>query len=116
MNDAQLVESPRAGRTVALWLGGLVAGIAMVTQAYLALLLISMTTPGLVWRTCLGVVLGLAAPSAGVVAFVRGDRTEDSPGQRIARTEFVAALSGLVLIVPTLILVFAVIAVSGGIY
>ena len=116
MDDAQLVESPRPGRTIALWLGGLVAGVAVVTQAYLALRLISLGTPGLAWRTCVGAVLGLAAPTAGVVAFFRGDLTERSQGRRVARTEFVSGVIGLTLIVPTLVIIIVTIGVSGGIF
>ena len=92
-----------------MWLGALVASIAVVTQAFLAMWFAS-HTPGSPWRTCLGIVLGLAAPTAGVVAYFRGDRAEDSEGQVIIRFEFVSAAMGLSLIVPTFVLII----LSGG--
>ena len=115
MDDAQIIGSSRASRTIIFWLSGLVAGVALAFQAYLAWRLITLGTAGVAWRICVGLVLGLAAPTAGVIAFLR-DRTDESVGRRIARTEFVSALVGLTLIVPTLVLIIVTIGVSGGIF
>jgi len=99
-----LVEPCWSKRNVALWLGALVAGIVVLTQAILALWFASFT-PGSAWRTCLGFFLGAAAPTAGVIAYCRGDRA-GSARQGIVRLEFASAAVGLCLIVPSFMLVF----------
>ena len=103
MDTTELVEALWSKRNVALWVGALVAGIVVVTQAFLALWFASFT-PGSAWRTCLGFLLGAAAPTAGVIAYFWGDRA-DSARQGIARLEFASAAVGLCLIVPTFMLV-----------
>ena len=69
-------------------------------------------TPVAVWRSLAGVVLGLAAPVAGLVAYLRGDRADESPGERIGRVEWVMVGVGLSLIVPTIYLAV----LQGGFY
>jgi hypothetical protein len=83
----------------------------LLAQAYMAWWFAS-HTPGAVWRTLLGVLLALAAPSAGAVAFLRRDRIYESQAERISRVEYAVAVVGLSLIVPT----FVMIALSGGIF
>ena len=100
---------------MALWVGGLAASVAVVVQAYLALCLIYVS-PAAVWRTCLAIVLGLAAPAAGVFALSRGDRADESPRRKVARFELAAALVSLILVVPTLCLVVVLLIVDGSIF
>jgi hypothetical protein len=108
MTEAGLVTTRPQRRWVALSVGGAVAGLAVLAQAYMAWWFAS-HTPAVTWRILLGVGLGLAAPATGAVAFVRGEGVE-SQGERIGRVEYVVAVVGLSLIVPTL----ALIVLSGG--
>ena len=98
------VDARRAKRAVALSLGAFVAATAVVIQAFLALWFAS-HTPESVWRTSLGVVLGLAAPAAGAVAYFRSGRAGATTAQAMVRLEFASAVVGLGLIVPTFVLV-----------
>jgi len=100
---------------MALWVGGIAAGVAVAVQAYLALCLVCVS-PAATWRTCLGIVLGLAAPAAGVFAVSRGGGVGDSPRRMIARFELVAGLVSVILLVPTLVLVVVLLLVDGGIF
>lgn len=115
MESAELVDRPRAGRSTALWVGGLAASVAVLVQGYLALCLIYVS-PAATWRTCLGIALGLAAPAAGVFAISRGESADESPRRKVARFELVAGLVSVILVIPTLVLVIVLLVVDGSIF
>jgi hypothetical protein len=108
MTEAGLISSRPQRRLAALSIGGLLSALAVLVQAYMARWFAS-HTPEATWRILLGLTLGLAAPIAGVMAFVRGNGVE-SQGERIGHVEYVVAVIGLSLIVPTLVLII----LSGG--
>jgi hypothetical protein len=108
MTEAGLVVPRPQRRLVALGIKGILAGLAVLAQGYMALWFAS-HTPEAIWRILLGVALGLAAPIGGAVAFVRSGGIE-SQGERIGRVEYVVTVIGLSLIVPT----FTLIVLSGG--
>ena len=111
MENADIAAWRGTSRVLALWLGGLAAGVAMIAQGFMSLWFASQT-PEAAWRTCLGIVLALAPPSVGVVVYFRGDRLGDWPGGRFGRGEFASAVVALGLIVPT----FMLVVVSGGMF
>jgi len=76
----------------------------MVAQAYMALWFASYT-PSSAWRTCVALLLGLAAPLGGVVAYLRSERGGRSTRGRILSAEWTVTTIGASLIVPTLVLV-----------
>lgn len=102
-------------RNAALWLGGLGVAVVVILQGSLAWWFASLT-PEATWRTLLGVVLGLAAPTAGAVAYLRSDRANQSAEERTGHVERVMAVVGLGLIVPTLTLVIVFVIVSGKVF
>lgn len=115
MAEAGVVGQQSVRRNVGLWLRAIGVGVVLLLQSSLAWWFASIT-PEATWRTLLGMVLGLAAPTAGVVAFVRWGRSDQSPTERIGHVERVMALVGLGLIVPTFTLVVAYVTVSGKVF
>jgi hypothetical protein len=115
MAEVAVVGQQPVRRNVALWLGGLGVAVVLALQGSLAWWFASVS-PEATWRTLLGVVLGLAAPTAGGVAYLRWDHSDQSPEGRIGHVERVMAVVGLGLIVPTLTLVVVFVIVSGKVF
>jgi hypothetical protein len=98
-------EAARCRHCAGLWLGGAAAGVVWLFQAYFAWWFASSSPPWLsaAVHILLGVILALAAPAAGMVAWFRSGRTCRSLSERIGAVEYVVGAGGLIL--PTLLLV-----------